>query len=375
MLFRSKNHPARPIFALALSVLLSACGHGDKHQEAAPAVVDDHGVLRVPEKSPLRARLKIQPVEQRDLAHPLSAPAMVEADPAHTVNILPPVTGRIAELKVGLGDRVTRGQVLAVIASGDYAQAMSDRQKASDALALAKKTLDRAEGVKQAGGAAQKDLETARSAFVQAQAEYDRADTRLTSLGALALGKGTAHCMVVVAPTDGSITALSAAAGAFANDPNAPLMTITNLDHIWVTANVAENEARQIAPGQQADVVLPAWPGRSFHGTVQSVSDVLDADSRRVKARIVMPNVDGALKTNMFATATFQVPQPKVLLVPQSALLMNNDSVTVFVEISPWAFQRRTVELGQDEGGETRITKGLQPGDRVVAAGGVLIND
>lgn len=300
---------------------------------------------------------------------------MVEADPAHTVNILPPVTGRIAELKVGLGDRVTRGQVLALIASGDYAQAMSDRQKASDALALAKKTLDRAEGVKQAGGAAQKDLETARSAFVQAQAEYDRADTRLISLGALAPGKGAAHRMAVVAPTDGSITALSAAAGAFANDPSAPLMTITNLDHIWVTANVAENEARQIAPGQQADVVLPAWPGRSFHGTVQSVSDVLDADSRRVKARIVMPNVDGALKTNMFATATFQVLQPKALLVPPSALLMNNDSVTVFVEVSPWAFQRRAVELGQDEGGETRITKGLQPGDRVVAAGGVLIND
>ncbi|WP_266170987.1 efflux RND transporter periplasmic adaptor subunit [Dyella subtropica] len=375
MLFRSKKISPRLIFAVALPVLLGACSHGDGQQTAAPAVVDDHGVLRVPEKSPLRTRLKVQPVELRDLAHPLSAPAMVEADPAYTANILPPLTGRIAELKVRLGDRVTRGQVLAVIASGDYAQAMSDKQKASDALALAKKTLDRAEGVKQAGGSAQKDLEAAQSVMVQAQAEYDRAATRLASLGDSAPGKGGAHRMVVVSPTDGSVTALSAAVGGFANDPNAPLMTITNLGHIWVTANVAENEANQVAPGQPADVVLPAWPGRSFHGTVQSVSDVLDADSRRVKARIVIPNVDGALKTNMFATATFQVPQPKALLVPQSALLMNNDSVTVFVEVSPWAFSRRTVELGQDEGGDGRITKGLQSGDRVVVAGGVLIND
>jgi cobalt-zinc-cadmium efflux system membrane fusion protein len=88
-----------------------------------------------------------------------------------------------------------------------------------------------------------------------------------------------------------------------------------------------------------------------------------------------VPNADGALKSNMFATATFQVPQPKALLVPQSALLMNNDSVTVFVEVSPWAFARRTVELGQDEGGDARILNGLRPGERVVVAGGVLIND
>jgi cobalt-zinc-cadmium efflux system membrane fusion protein len=69
------------------------------------------------------------------------------------------------------------------------------------------------------------------------------------------------------------------------------------------------------------------------------------------------------------------VPQPQALLVPQSALLMNNDSVTVLVEVSPWVFVRRAVELGQDIGDDARITKGLQPGERIVVAGGVLIND
>lgn len=374
MLFLRKKKLSILIFALAAPMLLSACSQADHAQETAPAVVQDHDVLRIPENSPLRRRLKVQAVEQRELSHALTAPAMIEADPSHTVNVLAPVTGRVVELKVKLGDRVKRGQVLAVIASGDYAQAVADAQKSADALVLAKQARERAEGVEQAGGSARKDLEAARSAYHQAQAENVRAQARLASLAANG-AKGDARGMAVVAPTDGSVTALSIGVGAYANDPNAVLMTVTDLGHVWVTANVAENEAALIKPGIEADVTLPGLPGRRFRGAVQSVSDVLDADSRRVKARIVVPDADGALKANMFATAIFQVPQPKAMLVPQSALLMNNDSVTVFVEVSPWTFVRRTVELGLDEGEQARIVKGLAPGDHVVVAGGVLIND
>ena len=376
MLFRSEKKVFAICLTAALSLLVASCSRDAADgNNVTPAVVFDHGQWHVPEQSPLRARLKVQGVALRDVNQPLVAPAMVEADPAHTVNVLAPLAGRVAELKVALGDRVSRGQVLAILVSGDYAEATSDSAKASDALALAKKALARAEAVKEAGGAAEKELEAARSAFVQARAEDARAQTRLASLGSVSTGKADTRRMQVLSPTDGSITALSTAAGSFANDPNASLMTVTDLDHVWVTANVAENEARLITPRQQVDVTLPAWPGRDFHGTVQSVSAVLDADSRRIKARIVVPNADGALKPNMFATATFKVPQPQALLVPQSALLMNNDSVTVLVEVSPWVFVRRAVELGQDIGSEARITKGLAPGDRIVVAGGVLIND
>ncbi|RDD82437.1 efflux RND transporter periplasmic adaptor subunit [Dyella tabacisoli] len=365
----------RVSLAVALTLLMAACTNTPGGAADAPAVVADHGVLRIPEKSPLRSRIKVAPVEWRETPHVLIAPAVVEADPARTVNILAPLTGRVVELKVGLGAQVTRGQLLAVIASGDFAQAQSDATKAADVLGLAKKSLERAQGVKDAGGSAQKDLEAAQSAYVQAQAEATRAQTRLAVLGASTHDKGGSRRIEITAPQSGTVTTLATAAGAYANDPNAVLMTVTNLDHVWITANVAENEAAQIAAGQPVDVTLPAWPERSFHGTVQFVSTVLDPDSRRLKARIALANADGALKPNMFATANFQVPQPKAAFVPQSALLMNNDSVTVFVEVSPWAFARRTVVLGSDEGANARIVKGLMAGDRVVVAGGVLIND
>jgi cobalt-zinc-cadmium efflux system membrane fusion protein len=290
-------------------------------------------------------------------------------------NVLPALAGRVVALKVDLGDRVERGQLLAVIDSGDLAQAYADTDKARDALSLAQKTLDRARGVQQAGGAAVKDLEAAQSGVTQAQAEYRRAQTRLVALGGSADAQTGARPMQMRAPIGGTITALSIAPGMFVNDPTAALMTIANIDKVWVTAQVPENELSQVAKGQAASASVPAYPDRVFRGTVASVSAVLDPDTRRDKVRIAFDNADHALKPNMYARASVAVQQPAQVFVPESALLMNNDSTTVFVEVAPWTFERRTVELSYDENAGARVLKGLKAGDRVVVAGGVLIHD
>ncbi|WP_130617332.1 efflux RND transporter periplasmic adaptor subunit [Dyella amyloliquefaciens] len=365
---------SRVFIALAISASLAACSHRESEQAATPAFVDDHGVLRVPDGSPLRKELVIAPVEMREAPHAMQFPATVEADPTRTANVLAPLTGRIAELKVGLGDHVTRNQLLAVIDSGDMAQAYADVAKATDALALAKKALDRARGVQQAGGNAVKDLETAQSNYNQAVAEMDRAQARLRSLSAEGQ-QSAARSIRVTAPMSGYVTALSAAAGTYANDTSAVLMTISDLDSVWITANVPEAEVGHIAKGQVVDAVLSAYPDQVFHGQVGFVSQVLQSDTRRDMVRAVFANADGRLKPNMFANASIAVPQPAQVFVPDSALLMNNDSTTVFVEVSSWAFARRTVELSYDETAGARVLKGLKAGDRVVVKGGVLLND
>ena len=375
--FQSNQTPLCRFAAVTLIAALAACSNTPREKPPEPAVIDDHGLLRLPEHSPLRSRLRVQTVELRAVPHTLTAPAMVEADPARTANILPPLSGKIAALKVGLGDTVHRGQLLAVIASGDFAQAVSDAAKARDALDLAKKSLDRAQAVQQAGGAAVKDLQAAQSGYTQALDEFQRAQTRLAAVGgANDSGKlANAHGIRVLAPMDGSITALSIAPGTYVNDVTASMMTIVNLDSVWVTADVAEGDLALVKPGESADVSLPAYPGDVLHGRVATVGSVLQPDTRRGMVRIVIANADGCLKPNMFATATFAAAQPAQVFVPESALLMNNDSTTVLVEVSPWTFQRRTVLLGDDEGSGTRVLSGLRQGDRVVVKGGVLLND
>ncbi|MGJ7615302.1 MULTISPECIES: efflux RND transporter periplasmic adaptor subunit [unclassified Variovorax] len=350
----------------------------------APMLVRQGNRLSVPAGSPLRDRLLVATVGQQTSPHDVSLPATVEANPANTVNILPPLTGKLIELKVRLGDTVKRGQVLATLSAPDLAQAVADAQKARDALDLAQRALVRARGVNEAGSNAAKDVEAAQSSVVQQTAELRRSESRLRSLGADggntqgAQGAQSAQAgqvLKIVAPMAGTVTALNAAPGANLNDANAVLMTVSNLDSVWVTVNVPESAVGSVAPGQNAVVTLAAYPGRSFSGKVGFVSAVLDADTRRARARIVFANPEGLFKPNMYATAVLGVPQAAQAQVPASALLMNNDSVSVFVEAEPWTFVRRMVELGREDGDSVRIRSGLAAGERVVVRGGVLLND
>lgn len=341
-----------------------------------PELVRSANRLFVPEDSPLRKRLAVAPVDESTSAHSVTLPAVVEADPASTVNILPPATGRVLTLKVRLGDTVRRGQELATLSSSDFAQAVADVQKARDALDLAQRALTRARGVNEAGSNAAKDVEAATSAVVQQTAELRRSEIRLRSLneGNASTAAGPA-LLSVISPISGSVTAMSTAPGAVVNDATASLMTISNLEHVWLTANVPEALVGTVANGQDVSVALAAFPGQVFSGKIAFVATVLDADTRRAKARIAFANPQGLFKPNMYATARIAVPQRPQPQVPTSALIMINDSTSVFVEVDPWTFVRRNIELGSEDGNQVRVRSGLESGERVVVRGGVLLND
>jgi cobalt-zinc-cadmium efflux system membrane fusion protein len=360
--------------AVAIHTGIASAADQKASEAPGPDLVRQGDKLTVPANSPLRKRLAVSAVGASDSAHALNLPGTVEADPARTVNLMPPLTGRLTELKVKLGDTVKQGQLLAVIHSPDLDQAYSDVDKARDALDLARKALDRARSVHDAGANAVKDFEQANSNYEQALAEAKRAEARLLTLDENSRS-GKARVLSITAPVSGTITALNYGIGSFINDATAALLTISNLDTVWVTANVPEDLLGSIAKGMAAEVELPAYPGQKFHGTVSFVSALLEPDTHRNKTRIAFANADGKLKPNMYANVSLAVPQSKQVVVPTSALLMNNESITVFVEVAPWTFVRRVVELGHEDEDSVRILSGLVSGDRVVVRGGVLLND
>ncbi|MBF0458885.1 MAG: efflux RND transporter periplasmic adaptor subunit [Nitrospirae bacterium] len=340
-----------------------------------PALIHQGDKYIIPDGCVLRSKVSVAPVAVKDTPRTMTLPAVVEADPARTNNIMSPVVGKVTKLEVRLGERVTKGQTLAVIESADLAQAYADDDKARDALDHAKRTLERVRGLNKAGAGAVKDLEQAASDYEQANIEFRRAEARLKEIGVPAKPKDAPRLLTLTAPSNGSITALATAQGAFVNDLTASLMTIANLDSVWVTAYVPETSISFITEGQPVDVTFSAYPQQQFHGTVGFVSDIVEPDTRRTKVRIAFSNTDRKFKPNMFANVSFMIPQKKAVFVPNSALLMNNDNTTVFLEVAPWTFVKRTVVPGYGEGDGARIDKGLNPGDRVIVKGGVLIND
>jgi len=350
-------------------------GGSGKAAAAPPSMVRQGDKIIVPEGSALRERLSVMPAAVHAVGAKLVLPGMVEADPARTVAVLTPLGGRVVALKVALGDRVARGQVLAVIDSPDLGQAYDDDDKAADTLKLTEKNLSRQEAQNKLGVASDRDLDQARSDHTQALAEHTRTQARLRALGEPSQHGGSSRLLTVTAPMNGSITAFAVAPGAMINDPTQPLMTVADLSAVWVTALVPEKDAAAVSKNQAADVTLLAYPDQVLHGKVLFVSDVIEADSRRNKTRIAFENPDRALKPNMFATVTLYGRALTRVVLPSSALLMNNDRTTVFVATAPWTFERRTVEAILEESAQVAIAHGIQAGEQVVVRGGILLND
>ena len=366
---------------LGLLLLVALFTHGfgllgKKEKAAETAMFTRQGnKIVIPQGSPLRERLTIEAARQDEVVPKLALPGVVESDPARTAAVLPALGGRVLELKVALGDRVAKGQVLAVVDSPDLAQAYDDYDKAADAFELTRKNLTRQEGQHKIGAASERDLDQAKSDFAQAQAEYTRTQARMKVLQIPVESTQRARLLDVRAPVAGSVSSLAIAPGNMINDPTQPIMTIADLSTVWVTALVPEKDLSVVSKNQDAEVTLAAYPDRVLHGKVLFIADVLEPDSRRSRIRIAFHNADYALKPNMFASVVIAGAKQSRVVLPSSALLMNNDRTSVFVETAPWTLERRTVEPLLEEGQSVTIAAGIKPGERVAIKGGVLLND
>jgi cobalt-zinc-cadmium efflux system membrane fusion protein len=364
---------------LLVAVLLThgfgLMGGTAKVTEGPAWMVRQGNQIVIPEGSPLRPRLTISPASADSIEPKLALPGTVESDPARTATVIPQLSGRVIDLKVRLGDRVVKGQLLAVLDSADLTQAYDDYDKAAVAFQLSEKNLGRQQEQSKIGVTSDRDLDQAKSDNAQAEAEYTRTRARLKILDASTGSRGPSRRLTVRAPVGGSITALSVTPGSTINDPTQPLMTIADLSTVWVTAMVPEKDIGTVAKGQDADVRLVAYPDRPLHGKVLFVGDVIEPDSRRNKIRIAFANADYALKPNMFATVTLVGPTQSRVVLPSSSLLMNNDRTSVFVATAPWTFERRTVEPQLEDGPSVVIRSGVAAGEQVVVKGGILLND
>jgi cobalt-zinc-cadmium efflux system membrane fusion protein len=340
-----------------------------------PALIRTGERVAVPEGSPVRASLAIAPVAERDVERSLVLPAMVEADPARLIKVLPPLSGRVTQLKVQLGEQVIAGQPLVVIDSPDLAAAYADYDRAKVLLSLAQKSRDRQRALLKIGGAADKDVQQSETDYATADAEMQRTEARLKQIGVDAETTGKARTVTVTAPMAGSVIDLAVAPGAFWNDATAALMTVADLRTIWVTAGVPEKDTSLVAKGQPVEVSFPAYPDEVFKGQVLFVSDVLDPDTRRTRVRIAFANPEMRLKPGMFATASFHAPAHRAAVVPTSALVVKEDTNQVLVEVAPFTFEARTVEIGFQQGDQAVLTNGVKGGERIVVKGGVLLGD
>ena len=359
--------------AVALAVVMGACGKAAPAADTPASVTGSNGQITIPDGSPLRSALSFDTARTVTLSDVVTATAAVESDPARTVKLFPPMAGRVVALDVHLGDPVQKGEPLVTLDSPDFTSAQADYAHALTAYRQAKNNLTRERDLAQYGIAAQRDVEQAETDFSQADGDRQRAASRLTVLGLDTSVVLKDQALVIRSPIEGRVIDLSVGSGEFHNDPTVPVMTIADLGTVWLSANVPEKDLHGIQAGDRAVAIVSAYPEDTIRGVVAMVGAVVDTATRMTKVRVTVPNPRGRLKPGMYATITFAArPRPRVV-VPATSLLQVSDSDYVFVEVRPWTLERRAVVVGRLDGNRAIVREGVSGGQRVVASQVVLL--
>jgi cobalt-zinc-cadmium efflux system membrane fusion protein len=153
---------------------------------------------------------------------------------------------------------------------------------------------------------------------------------------------------------------------------------VADLSTVWVLANVPEKDIpsilRSVEQNRSVEVHVSAYQNQVFPGRITYVGDLLDPATRTMKVRVEVPNSDGRLKGEMFASVRIPLdPLPDSLTVPVAAVQQDQGETIVFVQVADRQFARRTVRLGGESGGQILVLDGLSEGELVVTQGAFVL--
>jgi cobalt-zinc-cadmium efflux system membrane fusion protein len=328
------------------------------------------------------AKIKTQPLAEQDVDDVIVTSGKIAFEESRVSHVFSPVSGRITRVDAKTGQRVKKGDALAIIESPDVGIASADLQKAQSDLVAAQHDLDRQKELLAAHATSQRDYEQSEDAYRKAVAEVDRSRQKTGLLRGG--GNAVSQTYVLRSPIDGEIVSRNAAEGVEVagqyGGTAIELFTVGELDKVWVIADVYEIDSARVKVGSKVNIKLFAFPNKVFPATIEWVAGSLDAATRTARVRCVLDNADRKLKPEMYATLFISVDERRALAIPRGSLLRLGEQVAVFVEKPKAAdgrhvYLRTPVMVDESEGGEwIPIAHGLDKGAPIVVGGGVLLS-
>lgn len=314
-----------------------------------------------------QAGIKIQKLELQEKADQIVVTATIQANQDRVAHVAPRVPGRIVKVNASLGDRVKPGQALATLDSIELGEARSSYLQAASEAAVVQAGFDRAQRLQTENIIPEKDYLRARAEHEKARAALRAAGDKLRMMG-VSPEKLSGSVFPLTAPFSGTVIEKKAVLGELAQ-PDASLFTVADLSTLWIESDLFEKDLGKVKVGAQAAVTVSAYPGEVFKGLLTYISSTMDRETRTVKARVEVPNTDGRLKPEMFATVAIGTGgSVKALLVPEEAVLLLQGQPTVFVAESG-GFEPRAVEVGERTQGYAVLKSGVAAGESVVVSG------
>lgn len=351
--------------------------------------------------------LRIEAARFDDGFERTGATGQIAVDETRSTPVFLPYSGQVLNVPVQNGDHVRQGDVLLRIRTSDVVDArnalfaaQAQRASASSQLRVAEENAARAEQIYRTAGGALKDVQQARSDLVNAQSALRIAESavgaaqdklvvfgktpgeiaRLAGAGGIA---GIHADTNLRAPIGGVVVTRAVAEGQYVTGGGTtPAFVIADLSKVWLVAQVAESDAARVHIGDHLTVTTTAYPGRTFDAVIDNVAAQIDPVSHRLQVRATIANPDGALKPQMFADFTIRslIAAPAgsaqhLLSLPAEAVIHEGDTERVWVYLGKGRVIARPVQTGESHDGRVTILSGLRPGERVVTAGALFVNE
>ncbi|MHC4907923.1 MAG: efflux RND transporter periplasmic adaptor subunit [Planctomycetota bacterium] len=322
----------------------------------------------------------------------LTFTGQVQLDRTRTVDVVSTGGGRVEQVSKLLGEKVDKGDVLAVIHSADLGQVKADFLEVEAKLDLTQTTFRREKELYEKKITSEADylkaLNELLNELTAAEASYAAADRRLRLFG---LGteqiegikkekeNGEFASLILRAPQAGTLIAQNISVGKMVQTTES-LYTITDLSNLWVWCDIYEKDLAALhqpfQKGQSLNAVVQvdAFTESTFEGVVDLVGNVMDEHTRTVKIRVQVKNPENKLRPGMFADVAVLIPgEGHMNAVPQNAVMSDAGNYFVFRHFKDDLWVRCDVIPGQSQGGYVEILKGISEADRIITGGAFML--
>lgn len=429
---KSLNETIFGVIALPAAMLvLSSCSSADKlglaNSATPPAIAattTTHlgkalAIVSIPHNSQAQWTFAVAQAGPHKLDYTVNTTGEVLANSNLLSHVNSPVTGRIIQVLVNVGDHVAEKQPLVIIRSNDIEQAeadllQSESQAKSDLkkdllqldcdldtakaqVKLSESNFNRLKSLIDEQIASRADYESARTQFDKDKIVVDSLTHKRQATIALSAERMRMICepikqklrvlglseaaiqktmrtrevdpdVPIFSPETGVVSERSINVGELA-DPGKCLFTIGNFDSLWIKADINERDISKVQQGQPITLEVDSFPGSTFRGKLNYVADSINPDTRTLPVRAEVSNRSLKLKPKMFARMNILVGEHAALCVPKDAVQDAGSSKVVYVPLSNGKFEERQVEPGAENGDYIEILKGLHAGEKVVTKG------
>ncbi|NQE49633.1 efflux RND transporter periplasmic adaptor subunit [Herbaspirillum rubrisubalbicans] len=330
----------------------------------------EEGTIALDKEQMAAAAIELKTAGAMQITSSLQLPGEIRFNEDRTAHVVPQVAGIVESVSANLGQKVKKGQVLAVVNSSAISELRSELLNAEQRLSLARTAYQREKKLWEQKISAEQDYLQAQSALREAEVAVRNAQQKLRAIGASG-SSGSLNRYEIRAPFDGTVVEKHLGLGeAVREDANAFL--ISDLSSVWAEIIVSPKDMQVVRVGEKVVVQATALSA-SAEGKISYVGSLIGEQSRTAKAHVVLPNTGEIWRPGLFVNVEVVSDEAQVpVAVAADAIQTVDGKNVVFVRV-PGGFAAQEVALGRTSGKFVEIKSGIDAGTEYAATGSFAI--